>query len=160
MKNFNIEFKPMDENDLTLLYQWFKVPHILQWYAKGEKYSYEMIKEKYLPRISDATIRNFIIYDYDKPVGYIQFYFVVYHLPDGIVDDSHSLFVDYNKNEIVGIDLFIADKSYLHTGFSSEALKLFIKAHINNKIKAILVDPSKKMLLLFHFFRKMVLRTF
>lgn len=45
-------FKPLVEEDLILLYQWFQVPHIKKWYARGQHFSFDMIKEKYLPRIN------------------------------------------------------------------------------------------------------------
>jgi aminoglycoside 6'-N-acetyltransferase len=113
-----------------------------------------MIKEKYLPRINDATILNFIIHDHDKPVGYIQFYHVTDHLPEGIPDYSHPLFNDFKPNEIIGIDLFIADENYLHTGFSSEVLEIFINTYVNNKFKAILVDPLKQNTSAISFFER------
>jgi aminoglycoside 6'-N-acetyltransferase len=153
MKSRNIIFKKMNAKDLKLLHQWFQIPHVLKWYARDEKYTFEMIQEKYLSRINDATIPSFIIYDHDKPVGYIQFYYVTDHLPEGIADYSHPLFNDpglehtgasFKPNEIVGIDLFIADENYLHTGFSSEALETFINININDNVKAILVDPLKQ----------------
>lgn len=144
----------MSEGDFKLLHQWFQIPHILKWYAKNEKYTFEMIREKYLPRISDASVLVFIIYDDDKPVGYIQFYHVTDHLPEGVSDYSHPLFNDFKPNEIVGIDMFIADEDYLHRGFSSEALKIFISMYINNKFKAILVDPLKQNTSAISFFER------
>src|SRR3990167_9099177 len=103
----------MNANDLKLLHQWFQIPHVLRWYARNEKYTFEMIQEKYLPRINDATIPSFIICDHDKPVGYIQFYHVTEHLPEGVANYNHPVFNDFKPNEIVGIDLFIADENYL-----------------------------------------------
>lgn len=75
------------------------------------------------------------------PVGYIQFYSITNYLPEGITDCNHPLFDDFKANELVGIDLFIADENYLGTGFSSNALGLFIHLYIKGKFKGILVDP-------------------
>lgn len=144
----------MNVDDLKLLYQWFQIPHVLRWYARGKRYTFDMIQEKYLPRINHATIQNFIIYSNDKPVGYIQLYDVVEHLPEGVADYKHPLFKDFKPNELVGIDLFISDKNYLHTGFCSEALAIFINTHINNKFKAILVDPLKQNTIAISFFER------
>src|SRR5688500_11834457 len=144
MKNNNITFKKLNENDLKLLHQWFQTPHVLKCYARDKKYSFEEIKEKYLQRINDASVPNFIIHAQDKPIGYIQCYYLTDHLPEGIVDYSHPLFNDFKPNELVGIDLFIADKNYLRTGFSSEALALFINTYLKEKFKAVLVDPLKQ----------------
>lgn len=154
MKSSNIIFERMREDDLGLLHQWFQLPHVLKWYARDKKYTFKMIKEKYLPRINDASIPNFIIYDQDKPVGYIQFYCVADHLPEGIAEYNHPLFNDYRPKELVGIDLFLAEESYLRTGFGSAILALFINIHIKRKFKAVLVDPLKENFSAISFFEK------
>jgi aminoglycoside 6'-N-acetyltransferase len=154
MNSYNILFKKVNEDDLKLLHQWFQIPHILRWYARDKKYTFEMIQEKYQPRINNASILSFIICDRDKPVGYIQLYHVVDHLPDGVEDYNHPVFKDFKPNELAGIDLFIADINYLRTGFGSEALELFIGMHINNRVKAILVDPLKQNTFAISFFER------
>lgn len=154
IKSNNITFKKLNENDIKLLHQWFQIPHVLKWYARDEKYTLEMIEEKYRQRINDASIPNFIIYDQDRPVGYIQYYHVTEHLPEGITDYSHPLFKDYKPNELIGIDLFIADENHLRTGFGSEALGLFINAYLKEKFKAVLVDPLKQNTAAILFFEK------
>ena len=45
MKSIAIILKPLTEEDLPLLYNWFQKPHIKQLYARGEDYSLEMIKK-------------------------------------------------------------------------------------------------------------------
>ena len=144
MTNRNIIFKKMTEDDLKLLYQWFQIPHILKWYARNEKYTLEMILEKYLPRLNNRTISSFIIRVDNYPVGYIQLYQITNHLPQGIADYNHPLFNSLKPDELVGIDLFIADEKYLHTGLGSEALKIFLDAHIKDKFSGVLVDPLKE----------------
>ena len=163
MKNHNIMFRQINANDLVLLHKWFQIPHILKWYARNKKYTFEMIKEKYFPRINDTSIPNFFIYDQDTPVGYIQYYHVTKHLPEGISDSSHPLFsntalshtgASFKPKELAGIDLFIADENYLRTGFGSEALALFINTHLKDKFRAVLVDPSKHNIAAISFFEK------
>jgi aminoglycoside 6'-N-acetyltransferase len=59
----SIHFKSLTENDLPLLYAWFQKQHVKQWYARGENYTIDMIREKYLPRIlHPESIPNFIVY--------------------------------------------------------------------------------------------------
>lgn len=154
MKNHNITFKKMNENDLKLLHQWFQIPHVLKWYARDENYTLEMIEEKYRQRINDVSIPNFIIYDQDRPVGYIQYYYVTEHLPEGIIDYNHPLFKDYKPNELIGLDLFIADEKYLRIGFTSVALTLFISINLKGKFKAVLVDPLKQNTAAIFFFER------
>lgn len=54
----SIHFKPLTENDLPLLHDWFQKSHVKQWYAREENYTIDMIKEKYLPRILKDTKFN------------------------------------------------------------------------------------------------------
>src|SRR5204863_533303 len=119
------------------------IPHIFKWYARNENYTLEMLQEKYLPRINNETIPSFIIYDQNDPVGYIQFYKLTNHLPEGMSDYSHPLFDDFMASEMIGIDLFIADVNHLHTGFASMVLMEFIHDYAKGSYKAVLVDPEK-----------------
>jgi aminoglycoside 6'-N-acetyltransferase len=154
MKVDDILFKKINESDFEILYQWFQIPHILKWYTRNNTYTFEMIQEKYLPRINDASILNFIIYDHDKPVGYIQYYSVTDHLPEGIINYNHPLFNDFKASELVGLDLFIADEKYLRTGFASKALKIFIKMYIKEQFRAVLVDPLMQNNVAISFFER------
>ena len=154
MKSNNIIFKRINKKDLKLLHKWFQIPHVLKWYARGEKYTLKRIEEKYIPRINNPTITNFIIYDHDKEVGYIQFYLLTDHYPEGIKNNNHPLFKDFKLEELVGIDFFIAEENYLHTGFSSYALNEFIKKYIQGKFQAVLVDPDKENSIAIRFFEK------
>lgn len=150
----NITFKKLSENDLILLYHWFQIPHILKWYARNTTFTIADIKNKYLPRIDDATIPNYIIYNNDKPIGYIQYYQLPYHLPEGIKHNNHPIFNEFKPEELVGVDLFIADINVLHTGLSSDALNLFIKKYMIDQYKGILVDPTRTNMIAIKFFEK------
>jgi aminoglycoside 6'-N-acetyltransferase len=137
-----ITFKPLCEDDLVLLHQWFHKPHIKQWYARGESFTFAMIAEKYLPRIRNPNnIPNYFIYLDGNPIGYIQLYHLSYGLPDGVKDRSHSLFHEFKPEEIAGIDLFIAEEKYLGSGISSNMLATFIRNYIKGKFKAVVSDP-------------------
>lgn len=154
MVDNHITFKKMTKNDLTTLHQWFHVPHVLQWYARGKRFSLNEIKQKYLPRINDDTIQSYFIHTNGKPVGYIQIYQVEHHLPEGIESHDHSIFSEYHLNELAGIDLFIADVNLLHTGFCSAMLNSFIENHIKATYHAIVVDPLKTNITAIKFFEK------
>src|SRR3990167_2530395 len=153
--NTLITFKPLHEDDLTLLHQWFQKPHIKQWYARGELFTIEMIIDKYLPRIRNPEwIPNFLIYLDDKPVGYIQLYHLSHNLPDGMKDRSHPLFNEYKPEEVAGIDLFVADEQYLGSGISSRLLSAFVEKYIKGKFKAVISDPVKQNSRAISFFEK------
>lgn len=144
----------MTKPDLKLLHHWFQTPHVFQWYARGEYYTFKMIKEKYLSRLNDESILSFIIYEDNNPIGYIQRYLVDKHLPEGIRVYQHPLFHQFNPQELAGIDLFIAEKTYLHTGCSSLVLQQFINSYIKGNFKAVLVDPNKNNHIAQLFFEK------
>jgi len=108
--NTLITFKPLHEDNLALLHQWFQKPHIKQWYARGESFTFEMIVEKYLSRIQNPNkIPNYMIHLDGNPIGYIQLYHLSYSLPDGVKDHNHPIFDEFKPKDIAGIDLFIAE---------------------------------------------------
>lgn len=148
-----ITFKKLNNEDLVLLHQWFHLPHILKWYARDEKYSFEKLEAKYLPRLTDPHIQGFLIYHVDQPVGYIQLYHSVSYLPE-TMDYSHPLFTQYPLEEVAGIDFFIADSNYIGKGFASEALEMFIELYLNNKFKIVLVDPLRANKVAISFFKR------
>lgn len=130
----SIYFKPLTENDLPLLHIWFQKSHVKEWYARGKKYSMDMIKEKYLPKIlNPESILNFIVYANNTPIGYIQLYRVNNFFPDGVTDYNHPLFDNFKPNEIAGIDLLYATLTLTH----------FIKEHVQNKFTLLVTDPLK-----------------
>ncbi len=140
----SINFKPLTENDLPLMFNWFQKPHIKQWYARGENYTLDMIREKYLRRIlNPESIPNFIVYVDNTPIGYIQLYCLKDSLPDGVTDYNHSLFDNCKPNEIAGLDLFIADENYLKKGYGTLTLSKFIKEHVQRKFTLLITDPLK-----------------
>lgn len=150
-----ITFKLLTEDDLLLLYDWFQKPHIQQWYARGERYTLDMIKEKYLPRIlKPMSIPNYIVSLNHRPIAYIQLYCVKDYLPDGITDDHHPFFANLELNKVYGIDMFIADENHLNKGYGTLILSHFIKEHVKNKFTHLVTDPLKTNKNAIHFFEK------
>lgn len=153
--NNQITFNPLRENDLELLHQWFQVPHVKEWYARGETYSLDKIREQYLPRIIEPDfVPNYIINLDEYPIGYIQLYHVNHSLPEGVDNYTHSLFGIFKPEEMAGIDLFIADEKILRKGISSKILNRFIEVFIAGKFKAVVVDPLKRNTTAVSFFEK------
>ncbi|KTD03474.1 GNAT family N-acetyltransferase [Fluoribacter gormanii] len=135
-------FKALNESDLILLYHWFQEPTIKQWYARGQSWSFDDIKQKYLPRIlGKDNVPSFIIYIDALPLGFIQYYCLNDYLPEGIWHKNHRMFQDYHSNKIAGIDLFIAPSNQRGKGLGKQILDLFI-TELPNSICAILVDPE------------------
>lgn len=137
-----IEFFRLCEKDLILLHQWFQKEHVLQWYARGVRYTLEMIREKYFPRLDDPDLISYIIHVNDIPVGYIQIYSLDRYLPDGVSGYTHPLFAMYSPQDLAGIDIFIADELYLGKGYGSKVLKSFINTYVKNRYRAVITDPA------------------
>lgn len=155
MASTHITFKPLNEDHLALLHQWFQIPHIKQWYARGETYTLEMIVEKYLPRINTPQyIPSFLICLDGESIGYIQLYHLSHYLPEGVNDRSHPLFNEYRPEEVAGIDLFIAEEKYYGTGISGIILAAFIEGYVKGKFQAIVSDPVKQNTRALSFFEK------
>ena len=139
-----VTFSPLTEEDLYLLYKWFQIPHIKKWYARELEYSYEMIRNKYLPRIIDShRVPNFIIRYNELPIGYIQYYKLNNDLPESIENYEHPIFKRYSPDRMAGIDLFIAEIPYLQKGVANRALNQFIAENITGNFDLVVVDPDK-----------------
>lgn len=149
-----ITFRPLTEHDLPLLHWWFQKPHVKKWYANGQFFSLDMIERKYLARINNSEIANYIIDANAAPIGYIQFYKVERFLPEGIGDYNHPLFHKYHPAQLVGIDLFIAENDYLHKGYGCQIIDDFIIKYLIGKFQAVVVDPKKDNMIAISFFRK------
>jgi aminoglycoside 6'-N-acetyltransferase len=155
MKASVIDFKPLTEADLTLLYDWFHKPHIKQWYARNADYTLEMLTAKYLPRVRHpALISSFIIYVEQRPIGYIQRYHVSHWLPAEVADYDHPLFASYRPQEIAGLDMFIAEEDYLGAGYATVALQHFIDTQIRGQFAVLVVDPMQTNQHAIHFFER------
>lgn len=139
-----IEFKALVESDLSLMYDWFHKPHVMQWYARGEDYTLEMIRQKYLPRLQVVEkIPSFLIYLNDYPIGYIQLYQLSYSLPEGVRDYQHPLFSNAKPHDMAGIDLFVAEELYLGKGYATLALQRFIEEQLRGRFRWAVADPLK-----------------
>ncbi len=71
----DLKFRPLELNDLKLIYDWFKVPEINQWYAQGKVWSMADIEAKYKPRlIAQEVVPSYIIELDSNDIGFIQYY--------------------------------------------------------------------------------------
>lgn len=136
------QFKPLAENDLVLLYHWFKEPTINKWYARNKKWSLKDIKAKYQPRIlGKEHVPSFIVYLNNISVGFIQYYLLKNDLPEGIHSYMNPLFQKYNPHDLAGIDLFIAEKFARNKGLGVNMIHQFIDEFLI-RFHAVVVDPE------------------
>jgi len=139
----SLQFKRLCENDLELLYTWFKEPTINQMYARNQIWSLEDIQKKYLPRIlGQENVPSFIIIQNSTPMGFIQCYCLTDYLPEGILGYNNSLFTEYTPQELVGIDLFITKDRDRGKGLGETIINCFITQFLT-RYRAVIVDPDK-----------------
>lgn len=121
----HIKFRKLQLEDLELLYLWLNKPHVHEFYDKDKENTFEEIEKRYAPKIrgEKPTDCYFVLYD-QKPVGYIQKYFV---------NDWPEL-GDYLKYDdtVVSVDLFIGDPDFMGKGFGSLMLSEFISQIVFN----------------------------
>lgn len=136
-----IFFKPLHEVDLKILYEWFQEPTINQLYARGQNLSLKDIENKYLPRLMrQDNVPSFIIYLDNKAIGFIQYYCLSDHYPEGIQEEN-SLFKRYHPNQIAGIDLFIAVHENRGKGLGVVIINQFINEFLTH-FRLVVVDPN------------------
>ncbi len=124
----NITFKKLELTDLPLLHKWLNSAHVHEFYDKDKENTIEAVEKRYAPKIKGEkpTDCYFVLYE-NKPVGYIQKYFV---------NDWQELgdFLDYDET-VVSIDLFIGDPDFMGKGFGSVMISEFLN-------KVVFADPS------------------
>ena len=136
-----IDFKPFHKDDLQLLYRWFQEPTINQLYARDQTWSLKDIENKYLPRLTGHdNVPSFIIHLDNEAIGFIQYYCLSEHYPEGIQKES-SLFKSYQPNQIAGIDLFIATHENRGQGLGVVIINQFINEFLTH-FRLVVVDPN------------------
>ena len=124
------------------MYRWFQEPTINQWYARGKHWSLDEIKKKYEPRVfGKEDVPSFIVYKNETPIGFIQYYRFENGFPEGIKDHRNLLFQHHDKDELVGIDLFIAEADMRGKGLGVKLIHQFTEAFLR-QFSAIVVDPA------------------
>lgn len=149
-----LQFKPLTMDDLILLHRWFQEPGINRMYARSKPWSLEKIIEKYEPRIlGKEYVPSFIVYRETSPIGFIQYYSLKDHFPEGIDGHHNALLKKYNQNDLVGIDLFIAEESMRGQGIGVQMIHQFI-AEFLIEFPYVLVDPEVKNAQAIHCYEK------
>ncbi|MBS1988533.1 acetyltransferase [Candidatus Dependentiae bacterium] len=129
MNKNQITFKPLKKSHLPLLAQWFKQPHVAQWWPTESTFDNQSIRDKYLKKITSDSQSAFIVHLGNSPIGYIQ----CYH--------THKEF----DVETWGIDQFIGEIDCLGKGYGTQIVKDFVDLLFKKpNIKRIIVDPDPK----------------
>jgi aminoglycoside 6'-N-acetyltransferase Ib len=112
-----LSFRPMQADDLPLLYEWLQRPHVERWWSERE--TYDEVVDHYLPAIegSDLTDHYFVLLD-DRPIGFVETYVVADH-------PEYARLVGADPGA-AGVDLFIADADLTGRGIGTELLHQFV----------------------------------
>ena len=136
-------FKPLTLDDLQQLHRWFQEPTIRQLYARNQSFSLDDIIHKYKPRLTNHdNVPSFVIESEEQDIGFIQYYCLQDHLPEGITT-GNPLFKKYHSHEIVGMDLFIADSNNRGKGLGIQIIHQFINDFLS-RYQAVVIDPERK----------------
>lgn len=143
-----ITFRPLEPNDLMLMYQWLRLPAVSNWYGPPPA-TYAEVEGRYISRMSGAgPVRGFIV-EYDAiPIGYIQMYRI-----DHDADYAAALNVD---RDAVGVDLFIGEETYRYRGFGGIMLREFVRRLVFTEpsISCCIVAPAVSNRVAIHAYRK------
>lgn len=135
MKN-KFTFKPLSISDVTLMCQWFNLPHIQKFYSLRQ-WTEDQVLEKLKPYITGyKPVLGLIVLMNEKPIGYVQQYKISdypwpnQNLPQAIIDNA------------AGMDLFIGDEGLIGRGIGSQIINEFIKSKIWSQFQYCIVDPD------------------
>lgn len=131
----SFSFKKLTNQDLSLLQRWFQEPHVQRWWPI--KNLEEHIKT-FIHRIESNNTIGYIVSMHNIPIGYIQYYYI-----NRTNKDSGSWLPKISDNTI-GTDQFIGEVDYLHKGYGTIFIKLFLN-HIKSIepiVTTIIVDPD------------------
>jgi RimJ/RimL family protein N-acetyltransferase len=124
-----ITFIPLTESHFPLLLKWLETPHVKAWWDQDVKYTPTLIKEKYADYVKGyklengiaKTIKAYIIYVDNVPIGYIQIY-NAYDFPRA------KPLIGLPEN-LAAFDVLIGEEDYLNQGLGSTAITEFLNQY-------------------------------
>ena len=142
----DINFRPLETDDLAKIHVWFQVPEVKKWYARDDDWALDKVKEKYLPRLQGAVnVPSFIINLNTEEIGFIQYYPLTEGLPETLTAELAKEYKIDLENS-AGIDLFIAREDMLGKGIGVTIINDFLKDIVPKNFHIIFVDPEVKNL--------------
>ena len=132
-----VTFRPLHEADIPLLHDWLHRPHIIEWWG-GDDAAPSRIKtrEKYLPRIFDATsVSAYIALVDSRPIGFAQSYVAL-----GV---GGGWWEDETDPGVRGIDQFLCDGNSLGQGLGTRMVTSFVRMLFSQPgVTRVQTDPS------------------
>ena len=131
-----IRFEPVCREHYPLLRSWLDRPHVRRWWGNPSEelgYIRDMVEGR-------DTTRPFICCLAERPVGYVQVWFVGDHQNETWIA-SHPWLRKLPKSA-VGVDITIGEPDLLSVGLGSTALNLFCERLRNEGHRTIVIDPD------------------
>ena len=113
-----IGFRPLQRDDLPLMYRWINTPHVARWWDAAP--SLAAVEAHYLPAILDpGPTQCYAILLAGAPIGFIQTY---------LIDDhpEYAVAVQVGRGA-AGVDLFIGEAQMVHRGLGPRVLRRFVR---------------------------------
>ena len=130
-----IGFRPLERDDLGLMYRWLRREHVRRWWDEHE--SYEDVADHYLPAIEGRKPSDlYLILLDDRPVGFIQTYLVADY-PDFAARIGVG-------GGVAGVDLFVGEEELTGRGLGTEVLRAFVRDVVfaEPRTTACVADPD------------------
>lgn len=143
MRN-QISFMLIESKHLMLLSEWFKAPHVNEFWKETTDIS--ELKTKFIVKHPKCGVDSYIIFYNDDPIGYIQSY--------QATKSGNGWWADAEPGTY-GIDLFIGIEQMIGKGIGTQIMKEFIrKLCQNSDVKKVIVDPTPENSRMIHICEK------
>ena len=120
------QFRPMSADDLPLVRDWLRVPHVQEWWHDAD--DFEFVSGD----LGHHDMAQFIVTMDERPFGYLQCY---------RIGDWHAGFGP-QPDGTRGIDQFIAETGMVGRGHGSAFIRQFIEGLLDRGTPRIVIDPS------------------
>jgi len=129
--------RPMTDDDLPMLQEWIKRPHVREWWAGDEAdLPFDAFRAMYLPRVTaKEKVTPYIVMLDGRPIGYAQSYIAM--------GSGGGWWESETDPGVRGIDQFLAAPADLNRGFGTRMVKALVAQLFRDpSVTRIQTDPD------------------
>jgi aminoglycoside 6'-N-acetyltransferase len=134
-------FRPVSDNDLSMIAAWLQMSHMAQWWGEDPEEELDDIKS----HIHSLSVRPYIIELNGKPIGYLQTY-------DPHLELNHP-YQDQPMGTI-GLDLSIGDPDLIGKGHGPRLIDAFARKLFSQGVTRVIIDPDPANLVAIRAYKK------